>query len=258
MSDYDEIFHTSFLFSNNRESPCWFTITLFEFFVAYCAVAYVLTRLRCGLRTKTIVFALPIIAACLLFPYLEEHGFDHTRPTVWAAIGLYKGVNFVSYFCLGVICKLWWPQFMRLVDGRWTSLVCAALFLPFCLYYDIPLHLQLLLSTVSVVMVYSFFHRHPALFCSQTFIGRSLLLFGRHTLAIFLLHWYFILNLRWIHYREWGSFCNEYWFTRLAICLCAAVLISLACIAVSKVWHWAIRVASARGRSFLRLPANER
>ena len=176
----------------------WFTIALFEYFLLFVLIEYLIYKLKQKKweTTLLILFALAVVSV----PFLS-----FMMPTLkWEECGLYNllGVRqlyYFIYFIFGVLVKKYFTYFERYVFNDKSFALLLIVFI-FSFIYNYSYNESLLVNIVGklleafsgILIVFSVFRRYSSMFNVDTVVGKSLIYIGRRTLDIYLLHYFFL------------------------------------------------------------------
>ena len=174
----------------------WFTVVLFEFFIAY----YIITLLAHHIK-QTHVFDLFLIGLALLLQAISIVAYRDDN--VWRMFQLYNFNFYFLFFALGLLCRRHYDKFSRLIGNTHVCAVVILLFIAgFYVDYNHLLkspHLSyanyLMTKILAVLMIFAFFQSKARYFDSNTITSSTLSFVGRRTLDIYLVHWFFIPQL---------------------------------------------------------------
>ncbi len=187
---------TSFQYALFDPSKCgyWFTLTLFEYFVLYATFRFICNLLgkKNGNDLLLILFAFAVYG--ISRPAITE--LLHMPENVGGLIGL-NNLKYFVYFCFGTLVKKHFSQVETLMDNGY---IMAALILAFfgfttiSAFEQVPFHqiFQKAVGFLGILLVFAIFRRYQAAFTKERRIGRILQYIGRHTLDIYLLHYFFL------------------------------------------------------------------
>ncbi len=160
----------------------WFTITLFQFFIAYslCKMMPVSYQYK-----ALFVMSFLFLGAGLL--------------PVWGAWQLDKLWYFV-FFSFGAYVKGHFSSFLEFLESKYFPVLMVAFFGVAFFYIkspfinNLPRHalLKVPLGIAGICIVFNFFRKHEASFRQTTAVGRALQYIGKRTLDVYLLHYFFI------------------------------------------------------------------
>ena len=200
----------------------WFTITLFECFLLYYAVALVFRRSD----TQMIIMVVLAIIGIGVLSLYGEFGpklLDMNRLT-----------KYFQFFLFGLIAMRYRDLFERTMSNEWIK--AGAIMLFFLLLFSIGrmqlpsavFHVlrDLLLRYLGTYIVVSFFVCKKTVFDEKTHFNRIILSIGRKSLAIYLLQYFFIPNFK--AWPEWIAGLDE--LTVHVISLAYAMIITVLCL----------------------------
>lgn len=221
-------------YTNNQLGTYWFTFVLFEMFVLY----YTLSLIS-KFTTKWIVELGLLIISALGILYLSLG--DRTVP-VYKILCLENLFKYFQFFTLGLFCKMYQESFCRMVSNKWFKTLIIPLFVfLFCavnveglnkFLYSI-LH-DVVIRYVGVLMVFMIFYSIKDIFDTESRTVTSLKFVGRRTLDIYLLHFFFLPNLKFIEPFICGN-------DRILIEFLIYSFFSISVIAMSLSASWIIR-----------------
>ena len=174
---------------NGPKFGYWFTFVLFEYFVFYATVRF-LVRNWWGDVILVIMgfcfypFSWPVIKDALPIPneILDFLSFQH-----W---------HYFIFFVLGTLLKKYFDTVQCWLDGKWLLPCCILFFFLEIPFFDV-LHIDgniigFPMSLAGLVIMFSFFRKKQHLFSHETRLGSVFQYVGRRTLDIYLIH-YFLL-----------------------------------------------------------------
>lgn len=174
----------------------WFTTTLFEFFLFYIFFFRIIEKIS----NKTLKIIIWVSIGVVFYvttaaPVLNRLGIIE-HPMVWL-FDVVK-LNYFLYFILGTLVKQYYTKFCNLLDGR--NLVLGCLFLYFglnvlnnvCVNNLFRFISFFVCSICGLVLIFTLFRKYEGTFTKDKKLGRMLQYIGRHTLDIYLLHYFFL------------------------------------------------------------------
>lgn len=185
----------------------WFTITLFQMFLIFLALS-LLSRLCCAERVLDIGLLLVSSVYFLSFgvPAIREF-WDSPLGGILCE---YEVTRYFQFFALGVFCRKYWNQSACLLTKDWLKTSSIVTFAA-CLvliqsnsYFQIfpPPHfikiISILVRYAGLMVVVSFFFNKEEYFNEGHLSGNLLEYIGRRTLDIYLLHFFFLPNLKFL------------------------------------------------------------
>lgn len=185
----------------------WFTLVLFELFILYYTFSILFKK--CIKNNSNIKLTILFILTTLVFNALALFmNIDLSRlPRVCIMLTLNNFFYYAQFFFLGVLCRIYQGQFLKLLDNRFfTTFILSGFLLLFILVSTIITNdfnkvLHYLLNNIVIkyfglVAVFLVFYRFQTQFSSERKIGQILQYVGKHTLDIYLLHYFFLPNMR--------------------------------------------------------------
>lgn len=169
----------------------WFTFELFQYYLLYVVVRFVLDRYH-KFYSEAILLAL-VVATQLI----------SVKPWPFVPIDIYNFFSFTFlryfiYFYFGTIVRRFFTRFVKFSDSSVFMGTGIILYLLVSIlyfgYYVFPMSLLLdvLMGLGGIIIVFSFFRRNAASFTQDRVIGKNLQYIGRRTLEIYFLHYFFL------------------------------------------------------------------
>lgn len=178
----------------------WFTEVLFEMFLVYFTTSLISNRLTPKL------FNWVIIAVALVTVFIISFCFKPNAVT--GILSLRAFCRYYQFFALGLICRKYNDKFLKLVTAQNTRAILITLFLAlFLLMWAGPfaegslvykLNHDIVIRYVGLMMVFSIFASNADYFGRNGRISRTMQFVGRRTLDIFLLHYFFLPDLKFM------------------------------------------------------------
>lgn len=214
----------------------WFTYVLFTYILIYLIFQYILEKTRLSVKVRDcLLLCLGVfvffLAYVVSYFYLERNNF-------W--MGLIGGGNlkYFIYFCIGVLSKKYQGYFERMLDTTNYVLICVSTYFLMNIFY-IPINeigpacrlLFIFFSGMTgVLAIFAFFRRNQNYFASSRKMGRILQLFGRRSLEIYFLHYFFIplqLGDAFSIFREYNLPIIEFVFSLIVSLMVIAVCLTI-------------------------------
>ncbi len=169
-------------FMDSAKSGYWFTITLFQYFLAYSL---------CKMMPARFQYKALLVMSVLLL--------GMTRLPVWGAFQFDKLWYFV-FFSFGAYVKSHFQSFVDFLEGRYFSVLLVAFFLIAFMkikgsFPDVTLVRaveNIFLGIAGICIVFNFFRKHEESFRQTTVLGKALQYIGKRTLDVYLLHYFFL------------------------------------------------------------------
>lgn len=216
----------------------WFTIALFYMFVVYFTVRYA-TR-HCKRYAEDIILLVIALAGAIAYGIGVRQG----NPS----LGLHPLLCFdnisryFEFFVLGSICRKYWNHFESFISNDATKTI---LLLGFTLcsivawhhHLDkrsllIMLNYEYLVRHLGLFLVFALFYHYRNFFDSDNKFATSLRYIGRHTLDIYLLHYFLLPKLPM--FRSW-AFQNKMIILEMSATMLLALLIIGFSLLISKI-----------------------
>lgn len=187
----------------------WFTITLFQMFLIFLALS-LLSRLCCTERMLDI--GLLLVSSI----YFLSFGVTAIREFWDSPLGgilcEYEVTRYFQFFALGIFCRKYWNQFARLLTKDWFKTFFIVIFVMCLCFMNLIENSQIsplappnstkivgiLVRYAGLIVVVSFFFSKERYFNEGNISGNLLEYIGRRTLDIYLLHYFFLPNLKFL------------------------------------------------------------
>ena len=213
----------------------WFTITLFWMFFLYYLTMYLFRKKSDNAKNVFLCLLSVIGIGVYMGSGLQWYNLDIFPFHCLSYLSCY-----FQFFALGVMCKKYYPTFERIVSSDMVKAVvllafigcfivlCKELFVESVLIYRF--NKSLLIRYLGLFSVFALFYHYRNTFDSDNRIVRGLRFIGRRTLDIYLLHYFFLPDLK--------SFASSYSFIftpqntviELVVVLSISIIIVLMCL----------------------------
>ena len=214
----------------------WFTYTLFFYYLFYVCSIFLSKLLRNDRYEDAIVIMVAIAVFLLCCFTLMDKTHGHQR--LIGVIGIPKWSYYV-FFIFGTLVKKYYKAFLSILDNSLImALIICAFFL--LLIFDPAKETDsfrpvsfLLYGFMGVVIIFSVFKKNEEWFATDRHVSQWLQYIGRHTLDIYLLHYFFLpYHLECIGqlFKDYPSHTIE-----LFISICIALMVISISLLVSKV-----------------------
>lgn len=174
---------------DNAKRGYWFTFVLFEYYVFYAIVKFFIRN-----RWADVVL---VLLGLVLYP-CSWPPVEQMLPIPGYILGFFsfQQWHYFIYFVLGVLLRKHYTVVQEWLDGKWLLPFCIVFFFLINAFSDsIPIYSELLdipLSIAGLVVLFSFFRLKKHLFSKDHSIGSIFQYTGRHTLDIYLIHYFLI------------------------------------------------------------------
>lgn len=161
----------------------WFTLVLFEMFFVYASISLVTDKIMPNMKTYIYLILFFSIGLFSIF----AHRFDGLF--WWQVLDGYNLVKYTPFFIFGVLAHIHFDKFEKIISNRYILSFFIVLFIIFLLNKSkIGTAIQ---GYLGVMLVFEFFRRNRTFF-SNSKLGTILSYVGSYTLAIYLLHYFFL------------------------------------------------------------------
>lgn len=210
----------------------WYTFVLFEYFVLYILAESLFNR-QDSTKGEIRVLAVMLILSVGAFYYAKYYTRYAVELGIWKDIlGFlsFVKIRHIFFFWFGTFVRRHFDQFIRLTDNRYVTAILIALFTvlivwPVLLSTEGIEYMAYLAAGLSgTIICFTFFRIHAQRFSQETCYGRGLQLIGRHTLDIYLIH-YFVLPYDLVQPEIWLQHHNNTLFVPMALFLALWVII---------------------------------
>lgn len=169
-------------FRDSAKSGYWFTITLFQYFMAYSL---------CKMMPARFQYKVLLVVSLLFFgmawlPVSGAFQFDK----LW----------YFVFFSFGAYVKSHFSSFVDFLEGKCFSVLLVAFFLialikikgSFLYFVPVDVLENVFLGIAGICIVFNFFRKHEDSFRQTTVLGKALQYIGKRTLDVYLLHYFFL------------------------------------------------------------------
>lgn len=176
----------------------WFTLVSFEIFFIYFLVR---TLIRNN-RWRAFVLIFISLLFCMLklpmkiYPALCEFG---------NITSMHYTFNFMQFFVFGLLASEYRERFFKLLDNKHIMFISLILFGVFAyvkfsvlidtsdlVYKIIETVLEYILGYLGIIILFAIFRKYENCFDKKNKLGKMMQYVGRHTLDIYMLHYFFL------------------------------------------------------------------
>lgn len=177
----------------------WFTLVLLEIFIIYYLFYLIFNKLHPNIRGGAFyIFSFLLMAINAIDDIRQEKIFD-----IFCLSHLFA---YIQFFALGTLARQHQAQTDKLINNKYIIFTVYILFIAtyIIIHTAIPTNamfdkgldiLKVGVRYLGLIIVYAFFRKYQSSFSKNTIVGNSLQYIGKHTLDIYLLHYFFIPNL---------------------------------------------------------------
>ncbi|MBO6296001.1 MAG: acyltransferase [Prevotella sp.] len=226
------------MFIDNGPSGYWFTIALFYMFFLYFTSA-LLTR-RCKPYAQDIALVIIAIAGAVAYGIGVRQG-DRTLG-IHPLLCFDKVANYFEFFVAGVLCRKYWHKFEQIISHDATKTILllgftACSIIAWRYHLDkksllVMLNYEYLVRYLGLFLVFSVFYHYRNFFDSDNKIACAMRYTGRHTLDIYLLHYFLLPKMPTL--RGW-AFKNDMLILELTATLLLSAVIIAFCLLISRI-----------------------
>lgn len=218
------LFVFSIKFNQRGLNGYWFTIALFDFFIAYTL---------CNLLIKKQTIANILLFICAIVAYILAFNPYNFSKTPILNDFIIHPFGFFIFFLLGTFTKKHFEKVKLILNNNLVMaiaipiMVIGAVF--FIKGYFKNFSVNLALSILGLFSVFYFFMKNSS-YMENSRIGKGLQYIGRRTLDVYLLHYFFINNsISWV--KNLGITSP---FIKFTISILIALVIIGVCLLISK------------------------
>lgn len=189
-----------FSFFTHGPGGYWFTIVLFYMFLLYYTIM-LLTHKSKPWISDALLILVAIIGALVYTGGMKY--YDLSKYPVFCLINLSR---YFEFFVLGVLCRKYQDGFCKMMSNEYVKIFLLLGFL--CVFtlcwketlikYS-PIHVfnnEFTVRYLGLFLVFAIFYRYRDTFETDGRITRSIRFIGRRTLDIYLLHYFFLPDLK--------------------------------------------------------------
>lgn len=224
-------------FESDHKLGYWFTWVLFPMFVVYYLVSYLMRNRQLYVRQITLAC---VALVCYLLSLLGTHFYQ--KYGIANFLSLYNFLQYFQFFIFGTIFSCYRERMFQWLDKKYSTTAVLVLFVVCYIVRNEVMGMSApffkLMSKgllevgrfMGVMTFVALFRCYSDFFSSKTAIGRFLQYTGRHTLDVYMLHFFFLprLVMVGVFFKHTPNFMLE-----LSLCVGLSLLIMLCCFAVS-------------------------
>lgn len=234
----------------------WFTIALFYMFVIYFTTR-LLTR-----NMKSYVQDIILVVIAITLAIIYGIGIREGNPTwnIHPIICFDNLSKYFEFFVLGILCRKHWQKFEKFISHDATK---TLLLIGFAASSIVVWHFRLNKSSLAIMINYEFlvrylgllfvfamFHNYRNFFNTNNRIANAMRYTGRHTLDIYMLHYFLLPKIPMLH--SW-AFQNNMIVLEFTVTILLSILIIAGTLLISKV----IRTSNFLGKYLLGAKQNK-
>lgn len=175
------------------KSGYWFTWVLFQFFVVWCVlnvfVDFIGKRKDIGM---TIIF---LFLCGIVFNLIHVHFHESNKIVGFLSLNLF--MKYLVYFALGLLVKHYFVVVKWMLSKK---ILNAFLFIisVIPIWMDVPVKIEMFVVFAQILCIFNVFFHKQVFFEERNFPSVFLANFGRNSLAIYFLHYYFLFKIPFI------------------------------------------------------------
>ena len=239
----------SYYIYNEFKNGYWFTYVLFEIIVLHLIIYYVLSKVFCTSKLMDIM----MLISASLFYLIHTRIYSVFNADFLHYLSLNLILKYYFFYVLGYLVNKKITIFRKFIDNKYVMSFIIFIFIIFMTnfgkaFFVSNILTKLLFSTAIVIFIFIIFSQTP-FFAKTNTITKQLSLFGRHSIEIYFIHYYFLFNLpcsleplqQEICFRDVGnSFIPEF-----LIVFPITLFISYICIGLRKIVNFSPIVSKA-------------
>lgn len=203
----------------------WFTFVLFLMNVIHCLVSTVYVKCRKQENnSKGAIILLPLVIIAILLHILKLWDWNYNEAFYCQWMGLRLLAEHFPYYILGVACSLYRTKWHRLINNEWITGAVAVAFAGLQMHSGSGFYKALMIGFLGIFLLYKYCFAYQDVLSEQTFIGRQLSLIGRHTLPVYLIHYFFILGLKMPWIGEQLAPTSQWWIIAIISAIMTLVI----------------------------------
>lgn len=146
-----------------------------------------------------IILALFSVFAVLTI-IVKDWDWNNNQATYCRIFSLRLLAEYLPLYIAGLFASKYHSLFEGLIANSWVKGCIMVLFFALLFYSTGGFYKYVIMSLMSVFMCYAFVKKHQDFFSQETFCGRQLILIGKSTLSIYLIHYFLLLGMHfyWI------------------------------------------------------------
>lgn len=196
-----------YFFYNPMKAGYWFTITMFEVLLIYYTINNTTRK-----NKKSFLFFLWIVAIGMYLLKLPLKLFP-VAEVVGNYLCFHQTCNFFIFFAFGITVSMYIDKFNAFIANDLVPTIVLLVFIAssymqfniFNKYVDISIVWKVvetlgetLIGISGILLLYIIFYKNKDYFINSHIISRWLIIIGRNTLPIYLLHYFFLAEIPWI------------------------------------------------------------
>ena len=187
----------------------------------------VINKFKISIVAQTTFLIILIFITNVLKTVLFKYGiFTNTIAEVFS-LSLF--FSYLPYFLFGVLSKMHQSLFVKFLNHKYLMSLAIVGFIGL-LFYDFLGRSVFIQGFLGIVIVYRFFEYYKSLFSSKTTLGTYLCYIGKHTLEIYLIHYFFIFSLIDFAQHINLTTVQSSWLVELIIFMAISIIVVVVCL----------------------------
>ena len=203
----------------------WFTIVLFEMNLIHYGVSLIS-------RNRIVLWGSLLFMAVLLI-LIKDWDWYHNDAIFSGWFCLRLLAQHFPYYILGMICMQNKEVFHKLLSNEYLVGGMILAFVALYIYPNGGFNKALLMGAFGTAIAYKICQKNQEYFSNLTTVGRMLIIIGRNTLPIYLIHYFFFIGLRMPWIKDHFNIVEQSWLI-VAIAVLVTVAVAFASLLVKK------------------------
>ncbi len=219
----------------------WFTISLVEVYLIYTAISAAMFFMKVDIKRQALVYlVISVVSGLIYILFLKSYSPEGILLKFYSVLSIAKFSALIPFFFLGVFCRIYETQFIRILSKPFVTVVAFGLFIVLSLLSQEVNQIDNLIyygsRVFGLMAVVSIFVCGKKYFDSTTPAGRYLIRIGRNTLPIYLFHFFLIIALPVIvtDFETYKDQLTLRWYVELPVVLLISVFIAEICMLVDR------------------------
>ena len=198
--NYDQLLYC---ISREYKFGYWFTVVLFEMNIIHYTLK--------GFSNNKAIFggALVLVAAILWGLWQWDWSSNDAYLSRWFCLRLLS--QHFPYYVLGMLFMSYRDSVHRLLSNEYVAGGILIAFAGLYLYPHGGAYKALLMGCLGMIIVYLVCYKYQNIFSDSTMAGKILIVIGRNTLPIYLIHYFFFIGLKMLWVGDYLSVVEQGW-----------------------------------------------
>lgn len=204
----------------------WFTLVLVAINLMHFIVAKIVR--------KEVLVLPALIILCIALLILKQWDWSHNGAFLCRWFSLRLLAEYIPYYIIGMACKRYWIFFHRIINKEWMM---ALALVSFIILFNLDcggMYKAMVVGALGCILTYRICYANQQLLSSTTFIGRQLIMIGRYTLPIYLVHYFFFLGMKMPEAGIWLANSTQHWWLTTLTCIILTLIITYSSVLTAK------------------------